>query len=100
MPDAMWFVVVSVTTVGYGDTIPKTLFGRLVSALLAIVGVLYMAMPLTIVGQAFNETWKNRDQIILVERLRQRVRQWGYTETDLYAMFKRYDLDGSEDLDP
>jgi hypothetical protein len=99
MPHAMWFVIVSVTTVGYGDTIPRTWMGRTIGAWLAVIGVMYMAMPLTIVGQAFNDTWKRRDHIILLERLRQRVRQWGYTETDLYAMFKRYDLDGSEDLD-
>jgi hypothetical protein len=98
MPYSMYFVIVTVTTVGYGDVTPSSFAGRCLASMLSVVGVLYMAMPLTIVGQAFNDTWRSRHRIILVERLRQRIRQWGYIESDLYSMFKRYDKDGSEDL--
>lgn len=37
--DNLWFVIVSITTVGYGDIIPTTAFGKVVSLILLIIGV-------------------------------------------------------------
>lgn len=37
--DDLWFVVVSLTTVGYGDITPNTVYGKIVSLILLIVGV-------------------------------------------------------------
>ena len=37
--DDLWFVIVSLTTVGYGDIIPTTVFGKVVSLILLIIGV-------------------------------------------------------------
>ncbi len=39
MRDALYFVVVTVTTVGYGDIVPKTGLGKLVSTVIILVGV-------------------------------------------------------------
>jgi len=98
MPHAMWFVIVTVTTVGYGDVSPETVAGKVVASVLSVTGVLYMAMPLTIVGAAFDYTWKNRDAIILGGLMQQRMCQWGLSETDLDLMFKHFDNDGSGEL--
>jgi voltage-gated potassium channel len=38
-PDALWWAVVTVTTVGYGDITPETVGGRIVAAVLMIVGI-------------------------------------------------------------
>lgn len=38
-PDALWWAVVTVTTVGYGDLVPHTLAGRLTAFVLMIIGV-------------------------------------------------------------
>jgi len=98
MPHAMWFVIVTVTTVGYGDVSPETIAGKLVASVLSVTGVLYMAMPLTIVGAAFDYTWKNRDAIILGGLMQQRMNQWGLSEADLDLMFRHFDDDGSGEL--
>ena len=37
--DDLWFVVVSITTVGYGDITPNSVYGKIVSLILLIVGV-------------------------------------------------------------
>lgn len=37
--DVLWFVVVSITTVGYGDITPSTIFGKVFSLILLIIGV-------------------------------------------------------------
>lgn len=98
MPHAMWFVIVTVTTVGYGDVSPKTIAGKCLASVLSVTGVLYMAMPLTIVGAAFDHTWNNRDAIILGGLLQRRMYQWGLSERDLDEMFRYFDGDGSGEL--
>ena len=37
--DNLWFVVVSITTVGYGDITPSSVYGKIVSLILLIIGV-------------------------------------------------------------
>jgi voltage-gated potassium channel len=39
LPDALWWSVVTVTTIGYGDIIPLSLEGRVVGAIIALMGV-------------------------------------------------------------
>jgi len=69
--EAMWFVGVTMTTVGYGDQVPYTWQGRVVAGLIIIFGILFLAMPLAIVGSTFMDVWKARH----VEKLRALVQQ-------------------------
>ena len=39
IPAAMWWSVVTLTTVGYGDTVPMTTMGRLLAAVIAVSGI-------------------------------------------------------------
>lgn len=96
---AMWLTIVTITTVGYGDTTPSTTLGHMLAAGLAIVGVLYMAMPIGIIGQAFNDVWKDRNKILLLQRTRDRLGQWGYAATDIPVLFANFDVDKTGELD-
>jgi voltage-gated potassium channel len=58
IPAAMWWTVVTLTTVGYGDTYPITALGRLLGAWVAILGVGVFALPTGILGSAFVEEIK------------------------------------------
>jgi len=93
LPKAIWLAIVTMTTVGYGDTIPQRPAGSVVVSLLAIISVLYMAMPLGIIGYTFTQIWKDRDKILLMHRTRERLRQWGFNVTDIVKVFKLFDLD-------
>lgn len=53
IPDAMWWAVATVTTVGYGDVVPVTIWGRVVGAITMVVGLLMLALPAGIVATAF-----------------------------------------------
>jgi len=91
MPQAFWFTIVTVTTVGYGSTIPETDLGKCIASGLMICGVLYMAMPIGIIGNAFTEIWKDRDRILLMVRTHDRLVQWGYRASDMVLLFKHFD---------
>merc|ERR1719464_2331721 len=86
------------TTVGYGDTVPKSPAGSCIVAVLVICSVLYMAMPLGIIGQAFTEVWADRDRILLVERTKLQLTKWGYKAQDIPALFDWFDEDGDGQL--
>jgi len=90
---AVWLTIVTTTTVGYGDVTPETNAGYTIVAILTVISVLFMAMPLGIIGSAFNITWNNRDRILLTQRTRQRLVQWGYTAEDVLVLFKFMDSD-------
>ncbi|KLO08240.1 voltage-gated potassium channel [Schizopora paradoxa] len=58
IPAAAWFVLVTITTVGYGDTIPRTVLGRLVAVPLLVCGLLLIALPSFVLGREFSAIWE------------------------------------------
>ena len=52
-----WVMIITITTVGYGDIYPTTTMGRLVSIFAMIFGIIYTAMPLAIVGSFFFDAY-------------------------------------------
>jgi voltage-gated potassium channel len=45
VPDSMWWAVVTLTTVGYGDVYPITLGGRLFTSIVLVCGLGFVAVP-------------------------------------------------------
>lgn len=64
IPDAIWWALVTVTTVGYGETVPETLGGRLVAGLTMITGILMIALPVAIIGSSFAEVIRQRSFVV------------------------------------
>ena len=55
IPRALWWAVTTLTTVGYGDTVPVTPLGRVVAALSALMAVGVIAIPTGILAAGFSE---------------------------------------------
>lgn len=53
IPDAMWWSIVTITTVGYGDVTPLSPWGKLIGAFTALSGVFTVALLTGIVASAF-----------------------------------------------
>lgn len=55
IPAAMWWGIATLTTVGYGDVVPLTATGRVLGAVIAILGIGIFALPAGILAGALNE---------------------------------------------
>jgi voltage-gated potassium channel len=60
IPAAMWWTVVTMTTLGYGDMIPITALGRVVGGFTAILGVGMIALPAGVLASGFGEQLRLR----------------------------------------
>mgnify|MGYP001557139971 CR=1 FL=1 len=64
IPNAMWWAISTLTTVGYGDAVPVTLVGRLVAGATMIVGLGLFALPVGIIATGFVQEIHRRDFVI------------------------------------
>ena len=55
IPHAMWWSIITLTTVGYGDVYPVTVTGKVLASIIAVLGIGMFALPTGILGAAFVE---------------------------------------------
>ncbi|XP_063168350.1 potassium voltage-gated channel subfamily KQT member 4 [Candoia aspera] len=51
--DSLWWGTITLTTIGYGDKVPKTWLGRVLTACFALLGISFFALPAGILGSGF-----------------------------------------------
>ncbi|MGJ0454435.1 MAG: cyclic nucleotide-gated ion channel [Methylocystis sp.] len=64
IPDAMWWAIETVTTVGYGEVIPLTLAGKLIASFAMVTGFLLLGLPVGILATAFAEEIHRREFVV------------------------------------
>jgi voltage-gated potassium channel len=64
IPDAMWWSLVTLGTIGYGDVVPVTPAGKLVAALTILCSFVMVALPVGIIATAFSEQIHRRDFVV------------------------------------
>jgi voltage-gated potassium channel len=55
IPHALWWAVVTMTTVGYGDAVPVTAAGKVIGGLIGILGIGMVALPAGLLASGFSE---------------------------------------------
>ena len=55
IPDAMWWTIVTMTTVGYGDMVPVTPLGKVLGGVIAVIGLGMVALPAGLLAAGFSE---------------------------------------------
>ena len=64
IPQAMWWAIVTLGTVGYGDVVPVTPLGKTVAVFAVISSFVMIALPVAIIATAFADEVRRRDFIV------------------------------------
>jgi hypothetical protein len=96
---AIWFMIVTFSTVGYGDTSPTTHAGKAITSIAIWCGAIFLAMPLSIVGGNFALVWEQRQQLAILLRLQAHCLQDEMTMDKLMDLFKTADRTGDGTID-
>ncbi|XP_055041170.1 A-type voltage-gated potassium channel KCND3 isoform X3 [Misgurnus anguillicaudatus] len=109
IPASFWYTIVTMTTLGYGDMVPKTIAGKIFGSICSLSGVLVIALPVPVIVSNFSRIYhqnqradKRRAQKVQKARLaRIRIAKMG--SSNAYLQSKRnglinqlLDLTGSE----
>ena len=72
IPAAAWWALATLTTVGYGDVVPITPFGKLLGGVVMLLGVGMFALPVAIIATGFSQE-ANRHQFVVTWSMVARV---------------------------
>jgi voltage-gated potassium channel len=61
IPAALWWAIVTMTTTGYGDVIPQTVLGRMLSGIVMVSGILVIALWAGILATGYFEETRRRE---------------------------------------
>lgn len=64
VPEAMWWAIATLTTVGYGDVTPVTPLGKFLAGVVMICGLGFFALPIGIIASAFMDEFRRQDFIV------------------------------------
>lgn len=88
IPRALWWSVITLTTVGYGDAYPITIMGKIIGGALALSGVAFVAMPTGIIAAAFSDAMQaRRDQKI--QEMREHLARLDEIDENVVAKLER-----------
>ncbi|KAL7670058.1 hypothetical protein ACOME3_004996 [Neoechinorhynchus agilis] len=93
IPVSAWYTIVTLTTLGYGDMVPQTWFGKLVGGLCALSGVLVIALPVPVIVNNFSRIYsqsQRSDKVNAQKKSQQsRLHQAKVAITNAYIKYRK-----------
>ncbi|KAL4224966.1 hypothetical protein ACF0H5_015662 [Mactra antiquata] len=84
---SMWWSLITMTTVGYGDFYPTTLFGYIVGTVCAINGLIVLALPIAAIAGTFSDLYsRNQDFKAHKDAIRKTSEHFGGKRRSLTSM--------------
>ncbi|VDK82360.1 unnamed protein product [Litomosoides sigmodontis] len=75
IPAGLWWAIITMCTIGFGDMVPKTYLGMLVGSLCALMGVLTIALPVPVIVTNFSNLYSHSQARAKLPKKRRRVLQ-------------------------
>ncbi|XP_035687209.1 shaker-related potassium channel tsha2-like [Branchiostoma floridae] len=67
IPGTFWYIIVTMTTVGYGDVYPSSLGGKLIGGVTVVCGIMTLSMPSPAIVTNFNKAWEMSKNVIATQ---------------------------------
>ncbi|MFX0070169.1 MAG: potassium channel family protein [Candidatus Hermodarchaeota archaeon] len=58
---SMWFTAINLFTIGYGEIVPKTVLGKVISAVVSVLGITLFLLPAAVIGSGYIDELKERN---------------------------------------
>jgi voltage-gated potassium channel len=88
IPKSIYWAVVTLTTVGYGDVVPITALGKTVAIFIMMLGYAIIAVPTGIVSSEFTRNRKNNEQLKNQDAILEKEKEIISKETEILEKLK------------
>ena len=75
IPGSLWWTIVTMTTVGYGDQYPVTTSGKIIAVVTMFCGLVLLSLPITIIGANFDDEYRELRKRAQEAKERERLKE-------------------------